>query len=117
MWGRKGMSRLVGKSASKLAKNISKEDFLRQLKDAWRSYVKKSTPIEDELAAAMERIQSSPFKNAFDTAGVTEEDICALLEEIRKEKVDTMRYEQAKVGRNEPCPCGSGKKYKKCCGR
>ena len=23
----------------------------------------------------------------------------------------------AKVGRNQPCPCGSGKKYKKCCGR
>jgi len=23
----------------------------------------------------------------------------------------------AKVGRNDPCPCGSGKKYKKCCGR
>jgi uncharacterized protein YecA (UPF0149 family) len=22
-----------------------------------------------------------------------------------------------KVGRNEPCPCGSGKKYKHCCGR
>jgi uncharacterized protein YecA (UPF0149 family) len=22
-----------------------------------------------------------------------------------------------KVGRNEPCPCGSGKKHKKCCGR
>ncbi len=25
--------------------------------------------------------------------------------------------EQPKVGRNEPCPCGSGKKYKQCCGR
>ncbi len=24
---------------------------------------------------------------------------------------------QPKVGRNAPCPCGSGKKYKKCCGR
>jgi uncharacterized protein len=23
---------------------------------------------------------------------------------------------QPKVGRNEPCPCGSGKKFKKCCG-
>jgi preprotein translocase subunit SecA len=23
----------------------------------------------------------------------------------------------AKVGRNEPCPCGSGKKFKQCCGR
>jgi preprotein translocase subunit SecA len=27
----------------------------------------------------------------------------------------TVRRESAKVGRNEPCPCGSGKKYKKCC--
>jgi hypothetical protein len=25
--------------------------------------------------------------------------------------------EEKKVGRNEPCPCGSGKKYKKCCGK
>ncbi len=24
---------------------------------------------------------------------------------------------EKKAGRNEPCPCGSGKKYKKCCGR
>jgi preprotein translocase subunit SecA len=27
------------------------------------------------------------------------------------------RRTEPKVGRNEPCPCGSGKKYKKCCGR
>ncbi|MCP3870230.1 MAG: YchJ family protein [Gammaproteobacteria bacterium] len=25
-------------------------------------------------------------------------------------------HQQPKVGRNKPCPCGSGKKYKKCCG-
>ena len=24
---------------------------------------------------------------------------------------------EGKVGRNDPCPCGSGKKYKKCCGK
>jgi SWIM/SEC-C metal-binding protein len=24
---------------------------------------------------------------------------------------------ETKVGRNDPCPCGSGKKYKKCCGQ
>jgi len=24
---------------------------------------------------------------------------------------------EKKIGRNDPCPCGSGKKYKKCCGR
>ena len=27
----------------------------------------------------------------------------------------TIRREKPKIGRNEPCPCGSGKKYKKCC--
>ena len=31
--------------------------------------------------------------------------------------VQTIRREGRKIGRNEPCPCGSGKKYKKCCGR
>jgi len=30
-------------------------------------------------------------------------------------KVQTVRREGKKVGRNDPCPCGSGKKYKKCC--
>ena len=25
--------------------------------------------------------------------------------------------EAPKIGRNDPCPCGSGKKYKKCCGK
>jgi preprotein translocase subunit SecA len=30
--------------------------------------------------------------------------------------IKTVRRQGAKVGRNAPCPCGSGKKYKKCCG-
>ncbi len=31
--------------------------------------------------------------------------------------VETIRNKTTKVGRNDPCPCGSGKKYKKCCGQ
>jgi len=31
------------------------------------------------------------------------------------QKQTTVRRENRKVGRNDPCPCGSGKKYKKCC--
>ena len=35
-----------------------------------------------------------------------------------EEKAKTpVRRTQKKVGRNDPCPCGSGKKYKRCCGR
>ena len=29
----------------------------------------------------------------------------------------TIRRDVAKVGRNDPCPCGSGKKFKQCCGK
>jgi preprotein translocase subunit SecA len=32
------------------------------------------------------------------------------------EKPETVRREGKKIGRNDPCPCGSGKKYKKCHG-
>jgi uncharacterized protein YecA (UPF0149 family) len=31
-------------------------------------------------------------------------------------KVETIRNEAGKTGRNDPCPCGSGRKFKKCCG-
>ncbi len=31
-------------------------------------------------------------------------------------KVKQIKLDQPKLGRNEPCPCGSGRKYKKCCG-
>lgn len=41
------------------------------------------------------------------TLGIIEED----LERPQLEGVDL-----SKIGRNDPCPCGSGKKFKKCCG-
>jgi preprotein translocase subunit SecA len=34
----------------------------------------------------------------------------------RDRKQETVRRQGDKVGRNDPCPCGSGKKYKNCCG-
>ncbi len=34
-----------------------------------------------------------------------------------EQKVKQIKLDQPKVGRNDPCPCGSGKKYKKCCGQ
>lgn len=31
--------------------------------------------------------------------------------------VKPIKSESEEIGRNDPCPCGSGKKYKKCCGK
>jgi preprotein translocase subunit SecA len=41
----------------------------------------------------------------------------AQMAEEGESAVQTIVRAQPKVGRNDPCPCGSGKKYKKCCGR
>lgn len=49
------------------------------------------------------------WKNIF-----TDEERKALYKE---QKESTTIRKEKKIGRNDPCPCGSGKKYKKCCGR
>jgi uncharacterized protein len=41
----------------------------------------------------------------------------AELETQKLSSVRTFRRDAPKVGRNEPCPCGSGKKFKQCCAR
>ena len=44
----------------------------------------------------------------------TEEQLKEFYKEQKRSK--TVVNESPKIGRNDPCPCGSGKKYKKCCG-
>ena len=44
----------------------------------------------------------------------SEEELKALYKE---QKLSTTIRKEKKIGRNDPCPCGSGKKYKHCCGK
>ena len=37
--------------------------------------------------------------------------------EITREYRESNMAHSDKIGRNDPCPCGSGKKYKNCCGK
>lgn len=41
--------------------------------------------------------------------------ISEAMEELEDPGVTTVQHDEPKVSRNDPCPCGSGKKYKKCC--
>ena len=50
-------------------------------------------------------------------AGASEDQQAAMRAQGEGAKPVTIRREAPKVGRNDPCPCGSGKKYKQCCGR
>lgn len=38
------------------------------------------------------------------------------LSDLERKLTPTVQRTEKKIGRNEPCYCGSGKKYKKCCG-
>jgi hypothetical protein len=65
MRGRKGMARLldpkIEKTATKMASNIEKEDFLRELKAKWYPYVKKHSDPEVEMKKASERMKGNKF--------------------------------------------------------
>ena len=74
------------------------------------------TVEEREIVATLDREHPlATLDDAMEELVVTVADLQDLTREQRY-KVDTVKRETPKVGRNEPCPCGSGKKYKQCHG-
>ncbi len=81
-------------------------DHYNEITSTWSGYLSK-----EQLAEKNKQLQKRIDKlNAErNTSKVETEDYSFLNEEQQSEK-NTL-----KIGRNDPCPCGSGKKYKKCC--
>jgi uncharacterized protein len=74
------------------------------------------TDEEREVVATLDR--EHPLKaldEAIEDLVVTVADLYDLTSDQRY-KVETVRRDAPKVGRNDPCPCGSGKKFKQCHG-
>jgi preprotein translocase subunit SecA len=77
----------------------------------------------------MGRIRQEVIQKLFRIQLAREDDVSRMEAEQRRRRVVLNRAggddqpqrpvtrQEDKVGRNDPCPCGSGKKYKKCCGR
>ena len=71
---------------------------------------------EREVVATLDREHPlATLDDAMEELVATVADLHDLTSEQRY-KVDTVKRDAPKVGRNEPCPCGSGKKYKQCHG-
>ncbi len=74
------------------------------------------TDEERELVAVLDREQPlADLDEAIGDLVSSVADLYDLTTDLRF-KVDTVRRDAPKVGRNEPCPCGSGKKFKQCHG-
>ncbi|MEA2097136.1 MAG: SEC-C metal-binding domain-containing protein, partial [Candidatus Cloacimonadota bacterium] len=80
-------------------------------KKVFTTYIIAPEKIQDFLEMAKQRHESS---SAFDVPQSAEPDVTTNAPE--KQKLQP-RSVGEKIGRNDPCPCGSGKKYKKCCGK
>ena len=74
------------------------------------------TDEERELVETLEREQPlATLDDAIDDLVASVADLYELTADLRYH-VDTVRRDSPKVGRNDPCPCGSGRKYKQCHG-
>jgi preprotein translocase subunit SecA len=82
--------------------------------------------LEEERRANLEREQASAETRRVDEDAVSEDGVQAAEEVVEAQygaqpqaqgDGEPMRRDVPKVGRNDPCPCGSGKKYKQCHGK
>jgi len=90
-----------------------KDPLIEYQKESFTLYQAMLGRVRDQLVNYIFKIQLPPKRRT-----------SIQMQETRnvpgKEKEDsqqTVTRTNRKIGRNEPCPCGSGKKYKKCCGK
>ena len=103
--------------------------YLDHMLDGINESLKAENDLENMTAETEVSLDYEPDKLYYNMVGAKAEWLyklpqwdSILTEEKRKElykaqKASTTIVKGPKVGRNDPCPCGSGKKYKKCCGR
>ena len=81
------------------------------------SVVERARQIADERAAEEEKAQPAPQKASDVAVGAAPESPKELFTNIGGKAQPKVADKNTKIGRNDPCPCGSGKKYKNCCGK
>jgi len=81
--------------------------------------------IDDDIMEFMKALEDNKGKNIEEIMGLMpeipadmeEKDINEIMKELEAKTAMLQNELKTKVKRNDPCPCGSGKKYKNCCGK
>ena len=107
------------------------------LEDVWDAYV--PSELDDEFAAMLMTLSffaskdiaeafcaeteaknlaelAATIKRMLPTAAAEYAHLGRTIHQVVHESEPAAQSRNAKIGRNEPCPCGSGRKYKRCCG-
>jgi len=81
----------------------------------FRLQSKRGAPVDvSRTVSSAGKVLRQKTELKFGSAGLPLSELSSVAEMLRE--TPTMPIVGQKVGRNEPCPCGSGKKFKKCCG-
>lgn len=94
----------------KLLNNIEEDWLLTLFKIEPQRKTEESETNQSINSGLKKRLASASYEKPEEPGGFSSEETT---EKPKTNQVATVK----KVGRNEPCPCGSGKKYKRCCGK
>ena len=97
------------KSSVSLRGYAQKDPLIEYQKEAYKLYAAMMNKVRDLMVGYIFRLQLPPVRQAVSAKRQTNENAA-------KSSADQETPSSHKIGRNDPCPCGSGKKYKKCCG-
>jgi len=95
--------------------NLFKEMIIKSNKEVISLLMKGGLPSENNQQTQAKFVQEQPKQKKEKLTESRDENIVEEQNAQQKPKVQPIRVE-AKIGRNDPCPCGSGKKYKSCHG-
>ncbi len=97
-------------------RGYGQKDPLQEYKrEGYEMFMAMVDHIKEETISTLYRIQ--PAREADIEAYERRKERDMFLSHGDEGSREPVRRKEEKVGRNDPCPCGSGKKYKKCCGR
>jgi preprotein translocase subunit SecA len=104
-----------------------RDPLVEYKKEAFEMFSDLVGRIDEEIASKIFRVHARHETAAVDSAVARKPELQRIVREGERRQVvantpeettvQTVRRSGAKIGRNDPCPCGSGKKYKKCCGK
>jgi len=86
-------------------------------KEAFEMFQDMIDRVKEETVGILFRIQMAEPEKIHDLRHPDEQKLTFSSGDEADQKKKPVRREAKKIGRNSPCPCGSGKKYKKCCGK
>ena len=123
------IKRMAAKSLTSLkdnSKSVTLGQFANELRKRQRRFTAKGDPItEEDLIIGLESDWIAMHRT-YSQMGITFDELIEVGKAAISDTIDPFEQPKGfetvhriveKIGRNKPCPCGSGVKYKKCCGR